>query len=154
MNRTTYRTAASSQRRNMTGITLLELMAVVVIVGVLAAVAIPSCRQYTMRAHRTEAKTALLQLATNQERFFLQNNRYGTIAELAAANFPTTSENGIYTLALATTNGWAIDYTATATPTVGGGTNGVDMTADAGACGTLRINSQGVRTSAPDTDCW
>ena len=53
-------------KRRQQGVTLLELMAVVMVIGVLGAIAIPSYRQYTMRAQRTEAKTALLQLATNQ----------------------------------------------------------------------------------------
>jgi type IV pilus assembly protein PilE len=141
--------------RRSSGVTLIELMAVVIVLGTLAVIAMPSYRQFTIRSQRTEAKTALLQLATNQERFYLQNNRYGTIAELAAANFPTASENNVYTLTLATTNGWQRDYTATAAPTAGGGTNGVDMTVDAD-CATFTITSQGVRDAAPDpnSNCW
>jgi type IV pilus assembly protein PilE len=144
-------------RARMNGVTLLELMAVVVIIGTLAAIAIPSYRQYSMRAQRTEAKSALLQLAANQERFYLLNRRYGTLAELGAPpfNFPTQSENGVYTLAVApAAGGLAQGYTATAAPKAGGGTNGVDMTADAGACGTFTLTSQGIRSSAPKTDCW
>ena len=142
-------------RRRMAGITLLELMAVVTIIGVLGMIAIPSYRQYTRRAHRTEAKTALLQLATNQERFYLQNRRYGTIAELAAANFPVESENQVYTIAITTTNGLAVDYTATATPVPGGGSNGVDQSDDSD-CASFSINSQGLKSASPDAAgrCW
>ena len=71
------------------GVTLIELMVVVIVLGTLAVIAVPSYQQYMMRARRSEAKTGLLRLAANQERFYLQNNRYGTIAELAAADFPT-----------------------------------------------------------------
>ena len=45
-------------RRRMAGVTLLELMIVVVVIAVLGAVAIPSYREYTRRAHRAEAKGA------------------------------------------------------------------------------------------------
>ena len=141
--------------RRMAGVSLLELLTVVTIIGILGMIAIPSYRQYTRRAHRTEAKDALLQLVTNEERFYLQNRRYGTIAELAAANFPVVSENGVYTMAINTVNGLAVDYTATATPAAGGGTNGVIMTDDA-ECASFSITSQGVKSAAPDPSnrCW
>jgi type IV pilus assembly protein PilE len=135
----------------MAGVTLLELMAVVVVIGVLGMIAIPSYRQYTMRAQRTEAKTALLQLATNQERFYLQNRRYGGTADLAALGFPTgKSEKGVYAIAVPVAN--TNTYTATATPTSGGA---VDMTAD-DECTSFTINAQGVKTAAPDPlqRCW
>ena len=51
-------------RKKMAGITLLELMVVVVIVGILAAIAYPNYRDYVARAKRNEAKSALLQIAT------------------------------------------------------------------------------------------
>ena len=141
--------------RSASGVTLIELMVVVMVLGTLAVIAIPSYQDYVMRARRSEAKSGLLRLAANQERFYLQNNRYGTIAELTAANFPTLTENDVYTLTLATTLGWQLDYTATATPTVGGGTNGIDMTVDA-ACTSFTLTSQGVRDAAPDPNgnCW
>ena len=62
--------------KKMRGITLLELMIVVMIVGVLAAIAYPNYRDAAARAKRNEAKAALLQIATNQERFYLNNNTY------------------------------------------------------------------------------
>ena len=58
------------------GMTLIELMIVVAIVALLASIAVPSYRQYVLRANRTEATTALLQLAAAQEKFYLQNNTY------------------------------------------------------------------------------
>jgi type IV pilus assembly protein PilE len=136
----------------MGGVTLLELMAVVTVIGILSMIAIPNYRQYTMRAHRTEAKSALLQLATNQERYYLQNRTYATLAQLAAAGFATQSEYGVYALNVATTNGWTQDYTATATPIVGGGTNGVDQGGDT-HCATFSLSSSGART-ATNADCW
>ena len=54
------------------------LMIVVVIIGILTTIASPNYRQYATRANGTEARAALLQIATNQERFYLQNNTYTT----------------------------------------------------------------------------
>ena len=62
--------------RKMRGITLIELMIVIVIVGFLAAIAYPNYREFAARAKRNEAKAALLQIAQQQERFYLNNNTY------------------------------------------------------------------------------
>jgi type IV pilus assembly protein PilE len=120
-------------RRRMAGVTLLELMAVVVVIGILGMIALPSYRQYVMRAQRTDAKTALLRLQTNQERFYLANRRYGGNGDLAALGFPNT-------------------YTATATPVAGANP---DMTADA-MCTSLSLTAQGVKsaTGTNPTSCW
>lgn len=139
--------------RRMAGMTLVELMIVVIVVGILAAIAVPSYRQYTMRTHRTEAKSALLQLATTQERFYLQNNRYSN--DFMELGLPGTSENGVYTLNIVFPVGATVGWRATATPTPGGGVNGVDQTTDAD-CASFTLDSQGRRTAAPDPDsrCW
>jgi type IV pilus assembly protein PilE len=136
----------------MAGVTLLELMAVVMVIGILSMIAMPSYRQYVMRAQRTEAKNALLQLATNQERFYLANRRYGLTADLTALGFPSgKSEKGTYSLAVTSAN-TGTTYTATASPTTGGA---IDMSLDA-MCTSFSMTAQGERTatgSAPDT-CW
>ena len=142
-----------AMRHRMAGVTLLELMAVVVVIGVLATLALPSYRQYVMRAQRTDAKAALLQVATNQERYYLANRTYGTVAQLIAANLLAAngrSERGAYqiTIAGADANG----YTATATP-VGGGD--FDMGGDA-QCASFSITAQGVKsaTGSAPANCW
>src|SRR5262245_14778655 len=127
-------------RRRMLGMTLLELMAVILVIGVLGMIAIPSYRQYVMRAQRTEAKSALLQLQANQERYYLANRTYGTVDQLVTANLLNAgglSERGTYALTIAAPT--ATGYTATATPRTGGA---YDMTADA-QCTTFTINAQG-----------
>ena len=58
------------------GMSLVELMVVMLIIAILGIVGVPSYRGYMERAQRTEAKDALLRLANNQERFYLQNNTY------------------------------------------------------------------------------
>lgn len=143
-------------RRHVMGVTLLELMAVVLVIGVLGVIAIPSYRQYSMRAQRTDAKTALLQLATNQERYYLANNSYGTVAQLQAADLlsggggDAFSERGAYQITIPVAN--ATTFTATATPVAGGSIN---MMQD-DQCTSFSITAQGVRTAtgdAPD-NCW
>jgi len=138
-------------RQPQRGVTLLELMIVVVVIAILGMIALPSYRQYSMRAQRTEAKTALLMLATAQERFYLQNNTYS--ANFAAMNLTGMSENNVYTLNVGLAN--AQTYQATAVPTPGGGINGKNMDSDA-ECTQFGINAQGLKTALPDPNnaCW
>lgn len=128
--------------RNIRGLTLVELMIVVVIVGILAAVAYPSYRDYVARGKRNEAKAALLQIATNQERWYLNNNAYTT--DLANVGVPAITGSGAYAIAINAAD--ADDFTATATYQLGD--------AEAGRCLTFTIDGRGQRTSAPDNDCW
>jgi len=130
----------------MRGITLIELMIVITILGILAAVAYPNYREFAARAKRNEAKAALLQIATNQERWYLNNNTYTTdmtnLGFGVANNFVTESNSYTITVTAADAN----NFTATATY------NNID--AEAGKCLTFQIDGRGVRTSAPWTDCW
>ena len=84
------------------GVTLIELMIVVVILGILASVALPSYRDYVIRADRAEGTTALLQIAAAQEKWYLQNNTYtGSLANLG---FGTMTDKGKYNLAINVAN--------------------------------------------------
>ena len=65
--------------------TLIEVMVVVAVVAILAAVALPSYRSYIVRAARVEAQTELLELASLQEKIFLNSNSYA-ISVTAAYN--------------------------------------------------------------------
>ena len=98
------------------GLTLIELMVVLVIIGILGTIAVPAYQQYAVRARRTEAKTALLRLAANQERFYLQNNTYTD--DLAALGFAAgVSDDGVYTLSVPQAD--TATYEAAAVPTPG-----------------------------------
>ena len=134
------------------GLTLLELMVVLVIIGILGAIAVPTYQQYSVRARRTEAKTALLRLAANQERFYLQNNTYTD--DLPTLGFAAgVSDNGVYTLSVAQAD--TTTYDAAAVPTPGGGPSGVDMGRDE-VCARFTINAAGQRRAFPDPHgtCW
>jgi type IV pilus assembly protein PilE len=87
-------------RSRMRGVTLIELMSVVVILAIVATIAVPTYRKYLIRAQRSEGKIALLQLQTAQEKFYLQNNAYtdkvtdSSTAESPGLGLPGTSETG------------------------------------------------------------
>jgi type IV pilus assembly protein PilE len=92
------------------GITLIELMVVMVIIGILTSIALPSYRNYMLRANRVDAKAALLQLAAAQEKHYLQNNTYTT--DLNQLNSSGVSKYGHFTLDV--TQADALRFTATA----------------------------------------
>lgn len=130
------------------GFTLIELMIVVVIIGILAAIGYPSYRNYVLRSNRTEGYAALTDAATRQERFFSNNNSY--TADMTNLNFDAnpyiTNQNQFYSVAVdAPTAGCPIASCFSITATAQG------RQADDTGCPTLTLNSQGTRTPA---DCW
>ena len=134
--------------KRMKGITLLELMIVVVVVGILAATAYPSYRQYVVKARWTEAKTALTETAANLERCFTRFNVYnnGTCPDVTLpVNF--TTPKGSYTIT--TTTLTATTFTLQAAPA--GGQTGDTL------CGNFTLTSanvRGVSGSKPVQHCW
>jgi type IV pilus assembly protein PilE len=127
------------------GFSLIELMIALAIVGILAAVAYPSYRNYVIRSSRAAAQTELLQLAAQQEKIYLNSNAYA-VSVTAAYNGrsdgglgKTTgrTDDGKYNITVAPTVGPTQTFTLTATP-VAGSTQAAD--------GTLTIASSGTRT--------
>ncbi|MGA8203586.1 MAG: type IV pilin protein [Woeseiaceae bacterium] len=125
------------------GVTLTELLIVIVIVGILGAIAYPNYREFTARAKRTEAKTILLEIAQNQERFYLQNNRYGDMGELGYTD-PKITDSQSYSVTITAND--ANNFSATATYQ--------NADAEASKCDTFSIDGRGNKTSTPYADCW
>ncbi len=131
-------------RGAVAGFTLTELVIVIVIIGILAAFAVPGYQQKVRETRRTDARAALLATANRQERFFTDNESYtASMTALGFAADPTPSENGFYLISAAVA---ADTYTLTATP------QGA-QTSDTG-CATLTLNSAGVQGSTGGGDCW
>ena len=82
--------------RNQKGFTLIELLIVVVIIGILAAIAIPKFSSVKQKGYRAQAIAELQSLKTAEETFFTDSNRYGQISELLA--YSHTSSVGSPTL--------------------------------------------------------
>jgi type IV pilus assembly protein PilE len=138
-------------KQNNAGVTLVELMVTVAIVGILAAIAYPSYQRYVQRASRTDAKARLMEVSQDLQKCFTRYMSY-TNASCAIYNdvsdadgVPTEKRRYVITIQAPT----ARTYTLTATPQ---GAQALD--AD---CMNLTLTESGVRgrsgTGDPQT-CW
>ncbi|MBE1160075.1 prepilin-type N-terminal cleavage/methylation domain-containing protein [Dyella sp. 7MK23] len=143
--------------RGALGFTLIELMVVVAIVAILAAIAMPIYQQQVQRSRRTAAKTALLDVASREEKYYSTNNNYTTsFGSLGYSGAPTTLSipgNGqnFYTVqfpASASTSGTSFSIQAVPVST---GPQASD------ACGTYTLTDLGVQGNSGNSQtsgCW
>jgi len=134
------------------GFTLIELMVVVAIVGLLAALAYPAYESQLRKARRADARTALLDLAVRQERFFSINNTYTTSAANLGygGSFPQDVLSG-------STAHYRLDVTAASTTAFSlSATPTARQSAD--SCGSYALNQLGQQSNSantlPSADCW
>jgi len=134
-------------KKTSNGFTLIELMIVVVIIGVLAAIAMPAYQDYGKRARRADAKSALLDAGLNQEKWRANNSSYAATTVSVWSNTGALSLDGYYTINAV--SGTVTQFSITATPVAGGLQAGDD-------CGTFAIDANGEDTtgSNADADCW
>lgn len=136
-------------KRKQSGFTLIEVMIVMAIIGIMAAIAYPSYAEYIQRSNRAEGQALLSDASARQERYFAQNNAYiienDDIGKLGLKN-DNKSETNKYTLTVSKVDG----------------DGGYTLTAEQGfndaKCGNLTLDALGKkeRTGSEKTvtECW
>ncbi len=146
--------------RSQGGFTLIELMIVVAIVAVLAAIGIPSYRQHAMKSNRAAAEAFMQQVANRQEQYVLNARVYtNNLASLKLAVPDNVVTNYTITVNVPSSVTTGAYYTITAVPTGGqvndivcsnialdqAGTKGAQCTVD--ASNNVVLNTSGGTTT-------
>jgi type IV pilus assembly protein PilE len=146
-------------RRLSTGFTLVELMVVCVVAALLLAIAIPAYNSQVRKSRRTDAKSATMDLAGREERYYSTQNAYtATAANLGYAALPSNVDNNYYAINVTVPRAGApantASYLVTTTPVAG---NGQDQDT---TCAAFSVDELG-RRSAVDgagndatATCW
>lgn len=136
------------------GFTLIELMIVVAIIGILAAIAYPSYQEYVRAAKRADAETALMELAHFMERNYTGSGRYdknsaGAAVALPFNQAPKDGGTKAYDIGFAAGSPSATAYVLQAVPT---GSMANDK------CGNLTLSNTGAKGQSGDgatlAECW
>lgn len=130
--------------RNKKGFTLIELLIVVVIIGILAAIAIPKFAGTKSKAYVAAMKSDLKNLVTAQESYFSDNGTYGAVADLTGAGVWAATTG----VTAAVANNTATGFSATATHAGATGTT---------ACGVYvgsAASPNGAVTVEGEVACW
>jgi type IV pilus assembly protein PilE len=131
------------------GFTLIEIMITVMIVGILAAVALPTYQDQVAKSRRADAQQVLQQASLFMERFFTEHNSYLKTKAEADIELPVDLQKSgaYYNITISAKTRTSYELTATRAGA---------MTSD--ACGNFKLDNNGSRTTAdgtkPVADCW
>lgn len=141
-----------SKRPRQRGITYLEILVAVVVVGLLSAVAIPSYMTAVRKNNRTDAFSALAKIAAGQELFY--NNQAAPRSytdDFDELGLGTVSNGGHYDLSVVACAGSTLAECYVATATANSGSTQYKDT----GCTTLTLDTRGQKGSSPSADgCW
>jgi type IV pilus assembly protein PilE len=147
-----FQSAPSVRRFRLAGFSLIELLVVLVIMGVLSAVALPGYTRYVQRGHRTEAMAALLESQHFMERYYSANGQYLSPANavpLLPQRLQGIPSQGTVRYQLSVREATVKSYVLQAVPE---GSMAGDI------CGSLTINQTGLRGVLNSTrsvaECW
>ena len=136
-----------ANRTRCRGFTIIEIVIACAVVAILAAIAYPSYVNTIQKSRRSDATSALLGAAGQLERYFTERNTYATATLGSGGVYPSTTQNGYYTLSFGAKT--ATTYTLNAAPR---GPQAAD------ACGTFTYTDSGVKGvsggTKPAVDCW
>jgi type IV pilus assembly protein PilE len=125
------------------GFTLIEMMVVVALIAIMAAIALPSYREYIKKSRRAEAQSYLMNIALRQQQFLVDTRSYSALSPDNIASQPS-NVSGAYTVTMNVVAGPPPTFTVTATPKT-------DQASE--KCGTLTIDQTGTKT-ANLASCW
>ena len=135
------------QRPN--GFTLIELMIVVAIIGILAAIAIPMYSDYVTRSRRADGQAKLMQVAQDLERCYTQYSTYNHDSCSVFASEPVISDQGFYVI----TVGWGDPVNESTFKLTATAQNDQAVDTD---CKTLTLTHLGEQSATGDDrdSCW
>lgn len=150
--------AVGRRRRGSRGFTLIEVMIVVVVIGILASIALPSYTAYMKRGYRSQAEQLMSEIGSRQVQYMLDARKYTATIGSSGLNVAnkdgwvctTNCVNGRYTVAVTVVNGPPPAFFVTATPEGAQADDGIlYLNAD-----TLGAYSEGLKTRTAGDNRW